>query len=266
MKLHFSKYHGAGNDFVMVDGRTLERPFLEDEIAYLCHRYFGVGADGLIIIDESDAYDFEMHYFNSDGSSGMMCANGSRCAIAFAKAIGYKFDVAQFSCCDIQYSGKLYDLKEAGTYFPNLIVGSETEEGYFIDTGAPHLVLFKDNFIGLDPRIDGHRLRYHELFAPGGCNVNFVQEVDRHHFEIVTYERGVEDLTLACGTGALAAAIAYADKNEENGKLELNLESDGGLLIIKFHRTENDITEIEVVGPVKHIFSAEIQVQKLSAS
>ena len=266
MRIHFSKYHGAGNDFIMIDERDLERKLETDEITFLCHRQFGVGADGIILISPHDEYDFNMDYINSDGSSGMMCANGSRCALAFARSIGYAFTECSFTCFGIVYKGRVNDMENIATGFPDLKPGRFMDMGYFIDVGAAHLVIFKDEFVGFDPREAGRRWRYHDIFAPTGVNVNFIKHTDTNHLEIITYERGVEDLTLACGTGALASAIAFAEREERFGACHLALESDGGTLDVSFHRTAETLSNIIVAGPAVEVFSAEIAVQKLSFS
>lgn len=264
MEINFSKYHGAGNDFIMIDGRTLSRQLTSGEVAFLCHRYFGVGADGLIIIQPASDRDYKMIYYNADGGTGMMCANGSRCAVKYANAIGYPGKNARFSCCDVPYTGQMYGPELVGTEFPDLRKGKQIEQGYCVDTGAPHLVIFEAIMNGVDPRETGRYWRYHEDFAPNGTNVNFIEVVDDNELEIVTYERGVEDLTLACGTGALASAIAFADLNDRFGQLEIALQSDGGTLVISSDRVGDDFTNIEVKGPAVEVFSASIEVQKLS--
>ncbi len=266
MKIKFSKYHGAGNDFIMIDGRTLERSIHEQEVVFLCHRHFGIGADGVIVVMPSHAHDFEMKYYNSDGSYGAMCSNGSRCAIEFSRSIGYVFDTATFSCCEKVYQGKIRANGTITTSFPDAVAGTLIDEGYLVDTGAPHYILFLKNFVGLNPQEAGRRIRYDEKFSPAGTNVNFIHVVDENYLEIITYERGVEDLTLACGTGALAAAIAHMQKSKSFGKRIITVESDGGELAIELSRSGDAFLELNVIGPARHVFSAEITVQKLATS
>lgn len=266
MQVKFSKYHGAGNDFIMIDGRTLSRQLMEDEIAFLCHRHFGVGADGLIIVDPDSNQDFIMRFHNADGSSGAMCSNGSRCAIKFASRIGYEFDRAKFSCCGIPYVGKIYSRHLIGTSFPDQVSCTVHESGYHLNNGAPHFVIFVDRLTSVNPREVGRNWRYHQDFMPTGVNVNFIEVLDENELEIVTYERGVEDLTLACGTGALASAMAYVQKENKSGSQELSLESDGGTLTVKLNRTTTGYSNIEVLGPAEEVFSTTVAVQKLSMS
>ncbi len=268
MQITFSKYHGAGNDFIMIDGNTLERDLEADEVIFLCHRRFGVGADGVIIVEPSstDHFDFVMKFYNADGSSGAMCSNGSRCAIRFADKLGYKFTTASFSCCAIPYSGAMYSPDQFGTGFPDLVDGIDKKHGLYIDTGAPHLVIFTADISPVDPKEEGRRLRYHPEYAPLGANVNFIEILNDQELSIITYERGVEDLTLACGTGALASAIAYAQRINRFGEQEYALTSQGGTLIVRFNRTKAGFANIEVIGPAVEVFSSVVLPQKLSIS
>ena len=258
MTIPFSKYHGAGNDFVLIDGREIPDGLTVDQIGLICHRRFGIGADGIIVIAPSDKYDFEMLFYNSDGTSGAMCSNGSRCALHFAGLLGYPAQGASFSCCTIPYAGRFYEDGSIGTSFPDLIGGELNGHGYLVDTGAPHQVIFQELMSDELSRELGRSLRYHADFEPHGVNVNFVAPNNSRDLLIKTYERGVEDLTLACGTGALAAAIAYAQRESHMGQLEYALISDGGTLIIEFDRIDNDFRKVEVRGPAVRVFSSVI--------
>lgn len=266
MTITFSKYHGAGNDFIMIDGRTLKRALYTDEMVYLCHRYFGVGADGIIVIQPDAELDFAMEYYNSDGSSGMMCSNGSRCAIKFANVIGYQFEEAQFSCCDVVYRGMIYKDGLIGTRFPDLTNVEPIEGGYFVNNGTHHIVLFDEDMDSKDLREIGRTWRYNPEFDPPGVNVNFISVVNDNQLKIVTYERGVEDLTLACGTGALAAAMAFVQQTNGSGDASIDLTSKGGTLTVRLYRTPTGFEQVEVVGPVAQVFTTEIRVQKLALS
>ena len=266
MKITFSKYHGAGNDFIMIDGRTLSRTLAEGEISYLCHRYFGIGADGVIIIEPHESDDFTMNYHNADGSSGMMCSNGSRCAIHYARKIGYEFTKAKFSCCGAPYVGRIYNSELIGTSFPDLSNVKDLPYGHFVDNGAWHLVIFDQKNASIDHREVGRYWRYHEDFAPTGINVNFVEVIDDNALEIITYERGVENITLACGTGALASAMAFIQKENRVGPQKIAVKSGGGTLIVKFDKEGSSYASVEVAGPAIEVFTAEIVVQKLARS
>lgn len=258
MTIQIHKYHGAGNDFLLLDQRKLTRALAVDEIQFLCNRRMGIGADGIIIVGEHDDVDFLMQFYNADGSSGAMCSNGSRCAIDFARRTGYIAESCRFVCCDILYSGTWYSTNDASTSFPDLRDGHPIGQGFLLDTGAPHYVEFCEGLEHFDPRSKGEELRYSSLFAPHGANINFAKIDSLNKGDIVTYERGVEDLTLACGTGALAVAMAYAQQRAVQGQVAMDLTSAGGTLNISFIRHGNDYTDIHVRGPVAYVFYTEI--------
>jgi diaminopimelate epimerase len=260
-QLQFSKYHGAGNDFIMLDRRTLGALPDEATIKALCHRYYGIGADGLIVIELEESGSLRMFYFNSDGTGGMMCANGARCAVDFAHKCGLIDKSCLLICCDMEFKSVIEKKGIISVEFPDISLISKSEDGYVIDTGAPHLICFEYPDSAAACRSRGRGLRYHERYKPYGVNVNFVQFVEQDYWRINTYERGVEDLTLACGTGALAAAIAISHKHERFGMQSYSLESEGGILKISFHRAAlNQFEKIVLSGPAIHVFSASIDL------
>lgn len=230
----FYKYHGAGNDFLVADGRSSRIDLTSDGIAALCDRHTGFGADGVMILSESEGHDFRMDYYNSDGSGGMMCGNGGRCIVAFAADLGYtSFD---FEAPDGPHSAellsgearpfshearivrlKMKDVSSAAAY-ENRPGG---EPDLFLDTGTRHVVRFVDKVNDIDVVGEGRVLRYSPDFAPVGANVNFVQVNADGSITVRTYEKGVEDETLACGTGIVASAMAtwFAHKRHEQGKI-----------------------------------------------
>lgn len=230
----FYKYHGAGNDFLVADGRSSRIDLTSDGIAALCDRHTGFGADGVMILSESGDYDFRMDYYNSDGSGGMMCGNGGRCIVAFAADLGFRsFD---FEAPDGPHSAellsgearpfshearivrlKMKDVSSAAAYEN----GPDREPDLFLDTGTRHAVRFVDNVNDIDVVGEGRVLRYSPDFAPVGANVNFVQVNADGSITVRTYEKGVEDETLACGTGIVASAMAtwIAHKRHEQGKV-----------------------------------------------
>ena len=252
IKLH--KYHGAGNDFILIKGDHSRRDLSSDEISFLCHRQFGIGADGVIFMtNESDQF-YLMQYFNADGSQGMMCANGARCAVRFAEIeFGARHRVA-FSCCGVDYSGVI-EGDDITIGFPDLVIGRPILDGFMLDTGAPHYVQFIDDEDDPDFFIEGRRIRYHEAFQPEGVNANFVVRHEDLKMNITTYERGVEDLTLACGTGAVAAAIATSQITETMGSQSYHLESEGGNLVVSFLREQEAIRHVYLKGPAVHVFT-----------
>lgn len=230
----FYKYHGAGNDFLVADGRSSRIDLSSAGIAALCDRHTGFGADGVMILSESEGHDFRMDYYNSDGSGGMMCGNGGRCIVAFAADLGFRsFD---FEAPDGPHSAellsgearpfshearivrlKMKDVSSAAAY-ENRPGG---EPDLFLDTGTRHVVRFVDKVNDIDVVGEGRVLRYSPNFAPVGANVNFVQVNADGSITVRTYEKGVEDETLACGTGIVASAMAtwIAHKRHEQGKI-----------------------------------------------
>ncbi len=230
----FYKYHGAGNDFLVADGRSSRIDLTSDVIAALCDRHTGFGADGVMILSESECHDFRMDYYNSDGSGGMMCGNGGRCIVAFAADLGFRrFD---FEAPDGPHSAellsgesgpfshearivrlKMKDVSSAAAYEN----GPDREPDLFLDTGTRHAVRFVDNVNDIDVVGEGRVLRYSPDFAPVGANVNFVQVNADGSITVRTYEKGVEDETLACGTGIVASAMAtwIVHKRHEQGKI-----------------------------------------------
>ena len=257
MKLEFSKYHGAGNDFILIDNRDKNIALTKKDIAKLCHRRFGIGADGLMILELESNFDFRMVYYNSDGKEGSMCGNGGRCIAAFAYKLGLINTEANFIAIDGEHTAsinsiinndldislKMNDVKEI----------SEDNGTYFLDTGSPHHIAFVDNVSEINVLEEGKEIRYSQKYAKtNGTNVNFVSQSE-NGLKIRTYERGVEDETLACGTGATAAAIAYAKKNKLFNK-EIILQAIGGVLRLKFDNDSNTFSNIILSGPAQWVF------------
>lgn len=222
----FYKYHGAGNDFLIADGRDIDIDLSAGQIARLCERHTGIGADGVMVLERSSDADFRMRYYNSDGSGGMMCGNGGRCIVAFAADLGYESFV--FEAPDGQHVAELENSVEAFSSEPRIVClkmkdvqGAALYENktdvmfpdVFLDTGTRHLVHFVEDVGECDVVGVGRRLRYDPRFAPQGVNVNFVRVNDflsdgNLDIDVRTYEKGVEDETLACGTGIVASSMA----------------------------------------------------------
>jgi diaminopimelate epimerase len=211
LKIEFYKYQGTGNDFVMLDGRSKKFVMPSDkQINQICHRQFGVGADGLIVITKSKKADFEMLYFNADGKPGSMCGNGGRCTIAFAKELGLIKNKTQFLAYDGAHEGTI-DNKGIVTLKMSEVKGIKTKgQDFELNTGSPHYIIFKKDVTKLDVFNEGQKVRYNATYSEKGINVNFV-EIKKNELYIRTYERGVENETLSCGTGVTAAAIAFAN-------------------------------------------------------
>ena len=213
MTLRFYKYHGTGNDFILIDNRDDSFKPLTGLIAQLCHRRFGIGADGLIMLNNSPGFDFGMRYFNADGHESTMCGNGGRCAVAFADYLSLALKKSRFLAADGEHSGFILGLDGNASMVRlsmNDVNGYQNRgKDFILNTGSPHLVRFIKEVEKTDVVKEGRALRYLSDFQPGGINVNFVEEREGHIF-VRTYERGVEDETLSCGTGVTASSLAYA--------------------------------------------------------
>lgn len=259
MKIHFYKYQGTGNDFVMIDNRDLHFPKENtDIINKLCDRRFGVGADGLILLENSDKYDFTMVYFNADGNESTMCGNGGRCLVAFAKQLNVIDEKAVFDAVD----GLHHATIENGIVSLQMIDvnGIENFDKHsFLNTGSPHHIEFVKNIGEIDVKTTGKNIRYGAPYFDEGTNVNFVEPIENNSIRIRTYERGVEDETLSCGTGATAAAIAAYTNNKVNSD-HIKVFVEGGELAVNFEKKENQYTNVFLTGPAKFVFEAFIEV------
>lgn len=253
--MDFFKYQGTGNDFVMIDNREMQFDDTQANIARICHRRFGVGADGLILIENAEGYDFRMKYYNADGAEGSMCGNGGRCAVQFAADLGIFEGQARFLAVDGEHHSKT----EHGQVFLHMIDVAKVEEeedGYFLNTGSPHLVIFNDNIDALDVKSLGSALRYSNHWkSRGGVNVNFVQVIDAGSLKVRTYERGVEDETYSCGTGVTAAAIV--SHLQKSAATSLSIQTLGGELKVSFQPGLN-ISGIVLSGPANRVFRGEL--------
>ena len=258
MIIVFNKYQGTGNDFVIIDNRkSIVDPLDSNLINKLCDRRFGIGADGLILISESRQYDFEMKYFNSDGFESTMCGNGGRCSSDFAIRTGIAGKELTFKAVDgvhkaISEDGiirlQMNDVKE-----PRII-----KENYFINTGSPHCVIFYKDISLLDVNAEGKAIRLSDDYAPEGTNVNFVEIVDRGIY-VRTFERGVEEETLSCGTGVTASAIASVFSGQID-TVPVHVKTKGGNLTVSFKKTREVISEIWLSGPATFVFEGMIEV------
>lgn len=259
--LRFYKYQGTGNDFVMIDNRTGFFPKENKElVASLCNRRFGVGGDGLILLEEAAGYDFKMVYYNADGSESTMCGNGGRCLVAFAKQLNIIDHQCQFIAIDGEHRAKV---NEDGTVSLQMIDVSEIkiESKYsYLNTGSPHHVQIVRELGRYDVFNRGKEIRDSKLYAPKGINVNFVEQEGPNHFRIRTFERGVEDETLSCGTGATAVAIAmYAQGKCDDHNVHIDVE--GGSLMISFEtKDRQSYKNIVLSGPAKLVFEGTIEI------
>jgi diaminopimelate epimerase len=257
MKHKFYKYQGTGNDFVIIDNRKqiFDKSNIK-QIAQLCDRRFGVGADGLILLENHLKADFNMIYFNADGNESSMCGNGGRCLVAFAKYLDIVENEATFEAIDGMHHAFIEEdivkLQMQDVYDVQKNVSS-----VFLDTGSPHHVEFTNNLKQLDVKHKGGKIRYSMPYNEAGTNVNFVERINDEIFAVRTYERGVEDETLSCGTGvtAVALAMSYIGETEKN---LLTIRTEGGDLQVSFQKEGNVFEDVWLIGPATLVFKGEI--------
>ena len=271
--MKFWKYQGAGNDFIILDQRENRRLTREDtgKIARLCDRRFGIGADGLILLELRQGFDFEMIYFNADGNESSMCGNGGRCIAAFARHLGIIHGHGRFWAIDGEHEAVIMTKPDATDAEKDLWVelkmsdvkNIKQEENVFIlNTGSPHYVRFEKEVEQLDMVQEGRSVRYSDRFKKDGINVNLVRVNSDESLDIRTYERGVEDETLACGTGVTAAAIASCTYRARNsGHVSIPVHAKGGDLAVRFQaNADGSFSDIWLCGPAVQVFEGEIQI------
>jgi len=259
MEISFYKYEGTGNDFVMVDNRALIFP-KEDYalVKHLCDRRFGIGGDGLILLENDVDADFKMVYYNSDGNQSSMCGNGGRCIVGFAKQLGLISDHAVFSAVDGIHHASIIDDGIVSLQMSDVTTINRQPDYVFLNTGSPHHVTMVDDLSKVDVKIQGSQIRYGQLYGAAGSNVNFVKQSDDASFAIRTYERGVEDETLSCGTGATAVAIAM----HALGKTSANsivIFVEGGKLEVSFVNEGNAYSDVCLKGPATFVFKGSVE-------
>jgi diaminopimelate epimerase len=262
MLVHFSKYHGTGNDFVMIDGRKQECSNLNTAlIGRLCNRRFGIGADGLIILEESKATDFKMRYFNADGKEGSMCGNGGRCITAFAKTLGIIGTHTAFEGIDGIHEASILNKGEIRLKLKDVSGIEQLEDGYLLDTGSPHFVNFVTDLKLLNVEHRGAEIRQQSRFGKGGVNVNFVERAkNSREIMVRTFERGVEGETWSCGTGVTAAAISTCFHSGTDN-FSYKVDTRGGKLDVEFKAHEEGIfTDIYLTGPASHVYDGTIDI------
>ncbi|MFT4682952.1 MAG: diaminopimelate epimerase [Flavobacteriales bacterium] len=254
--LSFSKYHGTGNDFVMINNLAGEIKLTHKQISLLCDRNFGVGADGVILIESSVNAAFHMNYYNSDGSQSF-CGNGSRCAVHFADSLGIAANDLTFEAIDgvhqAAFSQDQVRIKMGDTGFPSVEKG-----GYFLNTGSPHVVVYKTNLQIVSVVNEGQAIRYSDQWKAEGTNVNFVLR-EANYLSVRTYERGVENETLSCGTGVTAVALVDAFLNGGEAR---HIQTLGGRLELSFKRTEKGFESIWMSGPATKVFDGKINIEE----
>lgn len=256
--IHFYKYHGAGNDFIIIDNRVQSVHFTSDEIAHMCHRRFGIGADGLMLIESDPHFDFKMIYYNSDGQESTMCGNGGRCIILAASDLGLIQHKAHFNAIDGAHDGLI--LADGRIQLSMIPVDTIDEyNGYkVLNTGSPHIIIPVDDVLDVDVYKLGKKMRQDERFSPNGINVNFIDHKDGT-IHIRTYERGVEDETWACGTGVTAAALSSVTRIP--GQHSIEVHAKGGTLLVDFTIDEQlHFKDILLTGPAQFVFKGTISI------
>jgi diaminopimelate epimerase len=255
--MKFYKYQGTGNDFVVIDDRSETFPISQGFIAHLCHRRFGIGADGLMLLQNAEGYDFRMVYFNADGTEGSMCGNGGRCLVRFAHDLGVIGDSTKFIATDGEHTASVCE-EEIFLKMGDVQSVERHLDYDFMNTGSPHYVTYTTDVKDLDVTEIGASIRYSETFAAkGGTNVNFVEVIDNETLWVRTYERGVEDETFSCGTGVTACALSAHLRYGMNDPI--NIRTLGGNLRISFTPNGKDsFKNIFLIGPAKRVFEGEI--------
>ncbi len=260
MLFKFYKYQGAGNDFILIDNRSKQFPENNPQLYNkLCDRRFGIGADGIMLLENLSGYDFKMVYFNSDGNESSMCGNGGRCLVRFAEEL----KITENECRFLAVDGPHYAKISANTIQLEMINVHGWEKygsDITLQTGSPHYITWVNNLSEVDVYTSGKAIRYNDTFKSIGINVNFL-EFKNNSLHVRTYERGVENETLSCGTGVTAAAMAYAIKENLQGDIKVPIETLGGKLEVWFNRTNEDFTNVYLIGPAEKVFEGDINIE-----
>ena len=254
--IEFYKYQGTGNDFVMIDNRDLTFPKDTETIKNLCDRRFGIGGDGLILLENGKNVDFTMVYYNSDGNESTMCGNGGRCLVAFAHFL----DVFEEKCTFYAIDG-LHEAEIKNGIVKLKMIDIDTikniDENYELNTGSPHFVQYINNVEDYDVYQNGYNIRNSERYAKEGINVNFVEKTAENKIFVRTYERGVEDETYSCGTGVTACSLVYMLQNHVE---KVDVKVLGGNLKVYAEKTENGFKNVWLEGPAKQVFKGKINL------
>ena len=248
----FYKYQGTGNDFVLLDNRDLQFPKQDvGLINKMCDRRYGIGADGLILLENDKVSDFKMVYFNSDGNESTMCGNGGRCIVAFSKLLGMTNRKTVFEAIDGSHEANI-----SGTQIEQAMQNVTSKETvrnhFFLNTGSPHHVQLVSQLDDFNAKTEGAKIRY-GLYGQKGSNINFVEQISNNTFKVRTYERGVEDETLSCGTGVTAVALAMFDSGKTTNT-RVHIETKGGDLKVEFSYKNGSYTDIRLIGPAIEVF------------
>ena len=263
--LHFFKYQGTGNDFILIDDRAQQFEITNTALVnHLCHRRLGIGADGLILLRQHPEFDFEMVYFNADGNLGSMCGNGGRCTVAFARQLGVITDTAHFLAADGPHEATISPEGWVRLRMQNVAAQQDlATDSVFLHTGSPHLVQFlaAEALAGFNVVAEGRALRNSDQFRAEGTNVNFVEAPTAADlpWQVRTYERGVEDETLSCGTGVTAVALAASRRGAVS---PVHLRTPGGDLRVEFTaHPDGSFTDVYLNGPATRVFDGEFSLK-----
>lgn len=257
MKVNFHKYHGTGNDFILIDNRTLNLQPSIKQIEQLCHRRYGIGSDGLILIENTNKADYHMIFYNPDGSQSL-CGNGSRCALHFCKELGIIEEKASFLAIDGLHEGTIEGFMTK-IHLADVDQIKDYDDCYFVNTGSPHAVVVVDNVDDIDVLTEGRKLRYDDRFKPGGCNVNYIQFTE-NGLRSRVYERGVEYETYSSGTGSTAQVICGYMHSSKIGQ-KVDVSTKGGDLSVQFnHVDQQKFNNIWLSGLVTHVYSGQVEL------
>jgi diaminopimelate epimerase len=278
LKVHFYKYQATGNDFIMIDNRSGQLSVTVEQVKQLCHRKFGIGADGLMLIEKHPSLDFNLVYYNSDGSQSL-CGNGSRAAVRMASALGMVNGKARFNAYDGVHEADLLPNEIVRLKMNDVNQVQALKEDFFINTGSPHYIKFISSIEDYPVYQEGREIRYSESYKPGGTNVNFVELLSENAIFVRTYERGVENETLSCGTGVTAAALAAHFKGYSS---PVKIGTIGGELLVEFKpgqtggANDNSVApdsntglptghastfkDVFLIGPAKLVFEGDLEL------
>jgi len=266
--LRFTKMSGAGNDFVMLDNRASDLLLNREQIARICDRHRGIGADGVLMLEKgSNGADFRMRYYNRDGGEAEMCGNGARCFARFAKKIAGAPDKISFrtpaGIIRAEVQGELVILRMSNPQdlrlSLELIIDGRMELVHFINSGVPHVVVPVSQIDDVDVMGQGEKIRHHEMFSPEGANVNFIEKRGPRKIAVRTYERGVEEETLACGTGVVASALIFGATEAVDGPINVLVRS-ASELTVGFKRGGNEFRDVTLTGPAEFVFEGTIEL------
>lgn len=260
MKIQFYKYQGTGNDFVILDNRDGKYDGLtKEQVSFLCNRRFGIGADGLMILNNHPNYDFEMIYFNADGKESSMCGNGGRCLVKFAYDIGMVQTDYTFLAADGVHEASINVDGTVALKMNDVDVVEQNKGDFILNTGSPHYIMLTNDVMQLDVYKKGRDIRYSNAFKENGINVNFVEQTDEPDKIIVrTYERGVEDETFSCGTGVTAAALVC--HHNDNGFNRVEVQTKGGELSVEYDKIGDSYKNVWLNGPAVKVFEGSIEI------